>query len=95
MCQRHTGALTTCWVEFPRDQVSWIGPGGAPSTWRSSDGSSRAFCASCGSTLGAIDDKPVIALMLGSFDPPRPAELKPRSHSYRRGRPRWWKVEIG
>ena len=30
MCQRHSGALTVAWVEFPRDRVEWTGPGGAP-----------------------------------------------------------------
>ncbi len=93
MCQRHTGALTTAWVEFPRDAVSWTGPGGAPSLWRSSERSSRAFCPSCGSTLGAIDDKPIVALVLGAFDRPGAMELAPLWHSYRKGRPRWWHIE--
>ncbi|HEJ7945665.1 TPA: hypothetical protein SMI10_001874 [Serratia liquefaciens] len=26
-CQRHSGAPTLCWVEFPREAVSWIGTG--------------------------------------------------------------------
>ncbi|MFM9841500.1 MAG: GFA family protein [Dongiaceae bacterium] len=93
MCQRHTGSLTAAWVEFPKGAVSWTGPGGSPSTYRSSDYSSRAFCPSCGSTLGAIDDKPVVALLLGAFDKPNARELMPTSHSYRGGRPRWWHVE--
>ncbi len=95
MCQRHSGALTISWVEFPADAVSWTGPNGAPATWRSSDYSSRAFCQTCGSTLGAIDDKPVVALVLGVFDTPNRAELRPTTHSYRGGRPKWWHVEVG
>lgn len=90
MCQRHSGALTVTWVEFSKDQVSWTGPGGPPSTWRSSDFSSRAFCPACGSTLGAIDDKPVIALVLGAFDRPNGKELIPVAHAFRGGRPKWW-----
>lgn len=82
MCQRHSGALTQTWVEFDSEQVSWNGPGGKPSTWRSSDYSSRSFCSVCGSTLGAIDDDPIVALVLGSFDSPNQKELKPKSHSY-------------
>jgi hypothetical protein len=74
--------------------VTWTGAGGAPSTYRSSDQSSRAFCASCGSTLGAIDDKPVVALVLGAFDKPGARELMPVSHAYRGGRPSWWNVVI-
>ncbi len=94
MCQRHTGALTAAWVEFPSASVTWDGPGGEPSTYRSSDYSSRAFCPVCGSTLGAIDDDPTIALLLGSFDKPGRKDLIPTAHSYRTGRPKWWKVEI-
>jgi len=95
MCQRHTGSLTTAWVEFPRERVDWTGPGGAPSAWRSSDRSSRAFCPVCGSTLGAIDDAPVVALVLGSFDANNRKTLAPGSHSHVTARPKWWHVVIG
>lgn len=91
-CRRHTGALTTVWVEFPADAVEWTGPAGEPARWRSSGGSSRAFCATCGSTLGAIDDAPVIALVTGAFDRPQRRVFAPVSHSYRSRRPRWWHV---
>ncbi len=92
MCQRHSGALTVAWVEFPAASVRWTGPGGAPATWRSSKASSRAFCARCGSTIGAIDDAPVIALTLGAFDTPGAAALRPTSHSNISKRPRWWSL---
>ncbi len=95
MCQRHTGAFTVAWVEFPRDAVEWVGPGGPPSTYRSSDFSSRAFCSTCGSTIGALDDAPVVAFVLGCFDRPGSRELMPGAHSYRSARPRWWHVELG
>lgn len=94
MCQRHSGALTTAWVEFPADNVSWTGPGGAPATYRSSDYSGRAFCPTCGSTLGAIDDDPVVALLVGAFDDTERSDLVPTAHSYRGGRPRWWDISI-
>jgi len=93
MCQRHTGALTACWVEFPKDAVTWTGKGGPPAIYRSSEASSRAFCPACGTSLGAIDDAPVIALLVGTFDKSGSRELAPLSHSYRSGRPRWWSVE--
>ena len=95
MCQRHSGALTTTWVEFPKDAVAWVGPGGAPATWRSSDITSRTFCPTCGSVLGAIDDAPVIGLVLGSFDKPNAKALMPAAHAYRGRRPKWWHVTIG
>ena len=93
MCQRHSGALTTAWVEFPKDAVSWTGDIGAPETYRSSDISSRAFCPRCGSSIGAIDDAPVIALLLGVFDAPDHEALKPTAHSFADRCPHWWKVE--
>ncbi|RJG47190.1 GFA family protein [Mesorhizobium sp. DCY119] len=95
MCQRHTGALTAPWVEFPSDRVAWTGPAGKPSVYRSSDYSSRAFCPTCGSSLGAIDDNPVVALLLGAFDKPAAKELMPTYHTNRGGRPKWWHVEAG
>ncbi|MEL7013088.1 MAG: GFA family protein [Pseudomonadota bacterium] len=93
MCQRHTGALTVAWVEFPADRVAWTGPGGKPSTYRSSKASSRAFCPVCGSTLGAIDDDPIVALVTGVFDDPTVEALRPASHSFAKHRPDWWKVK--
>lgn len=94
MCQRHTGSLTTVWVEFPKDSIKWVGSGGVPALYRSSKGSSRAFCPVCGSSLGAVDDQPVIALLLGVFDSAGRKELTPTYHSFRTGRPKWWHVEI-
>jgi hypothetical protein len=89
MCQRHSGAVILHWVEFPAEKVAWTGPGGQPSVWRSSAASSRSFCPACGSTLGAIDDKPVVALVLGSFDSKNRRELAPVSHSFRGKSPAW------
>jgi hypothetical protein len=94
ICQRHSGAPTLSWVEYRADNVAWTGPGGAPSTWRSSDWSSRAFCPRCGSTLGAIDDAPTIALVTGTIDRPNLRVLAPVSHSYKGSRPRWWHFDI-
>jgi hypothetical protein len=95
MCQRHSGGLTLTWVEYPKDAVKWTGPGRKPRTWRSSEFSKRAFCPKCGSTLGALDDKPVVALATGVFDKPQLLPLKPAYHSFKGGRPKWWHVEIG
>jgi hypothetical protein len=94
MCQRHSGAVTTVWVQFDREAVRWTGPGGAPSVWRSSGISSRAFCPTCGSTLGAIDDAPTVGLLSGVFDQPNRKALRPTRHSYRGQRPKWWHLEI-
>lgn len=94
ICQRHTGALTLAWVEFAKDDVEWNGPGGMPTLWRSSEFSSRAFCPACGSSLGAVDDEPVVALLVGAFDVPKDKALIPTYHSYRSSAPRWWCVQV-
>ncbi len=93
-CRRHTGAFTVAWVEFDKDEIQWTGKAEMPATYRSSAGSSRAFCKTCGTSLGAIDDAPTIALLLGVFDKPNSKELRPTKHSYRGQRPKWWCVEI-
>jgi hypothetical protein len=95
MCRKQSGALTVAWVEFDTSAVSWTGRGGFPSLYRSSDFSSRAFCPTCGSTLGAVDDKPTVALLVASFDSFKGDDLVPLSHSYVAGLPRWWHVETG
>lgn len=91
-CRRHSGALTVVWVEFPAADVAWMGPGGRPSTWRSSGWSSRAFCPRCGTTLGAIDDAPTVALLTGAFDRPHLRAFAPTGDSWVSRRPRWWHV---
>jgi hypothetical protein len=93
-CRRHTGSPLTAWVDFPADQVQWVGPGGAPSRYRSSAQSTRAFCAQCGSTLGAIDDAPVVALLTGAFDASHAPALAPRDQSFVDGQPDWLAVTL-
>jgi len=93
-CQRHSGALTQVWVEFASDDLIWSGTGGKPSVWRSSEYSSRAFCPNCGSTIGAIDDEPIIAIALGVFDKPILKSMAPQGHSYISRRPKWWQVDV-
>jgi hypothetical protein len=91
-CRKHSGGLTLTWVEFPAHSVEWVGPGGKPATWRSSPHSSRAFCGSCGSTIGAIDDAPTVAIATGALDKPHLKAFAPRHHSCISRRPRWWHV---
>jgi hypothetical protein len=93
MCQRHTGAPFAAWVEFAKQDVAWTGPGKRPRTYASSAVSSRAFCPKCGSSLGAIDKAPVVALLAGAFDKPDAAALAPQYHSFKSARPRWAKGE--
>lgn len=64
-----------------------------PALYRSSDYSSRAFCPRCGSTLGAVDDEPTVALVTGSFDRGDLTALRPTAHSFSDGCPDWWKID--
>ena len=75
ICQKHTGAYSVSWVEFDAQDVTWTGQGDKPAVWRSSDISSRAFCSHCGSSVGAIDDAPTVALLTGVFDEPQDEDL--------------------
>lgn len=43
ICRKHTGAPTVVWIEFAAENVEWTGTSGLPTTWRSSETSSRAF----------------------------------------------------
>ncbi|MCF7749964.1 GFA family protein [Bacillus subtilis subsp. subtilis] len=93
-CRRHSGSMTVAWVEFPAGQVHWTGAGGAPSRYRSSAHSTRAFCPRCGSSLGAMDDAPVIALLTGVFDVPHHPALAPTAQSFEDGQPAWLQVNL-
>lgn len=90
ICQKHTGAQTAVWLEFAAENVEWIGKGGKPVIYRSSDYSSRAFCSKCGSSLGAIDDEPTVALLTGVLDEPSQLALQLEYHSFVDLAPAWW-----
>lgn len=91
ICQKHTGSQTAVWLEFSAADVVWVGEGGKPAVYRSSATSSRAFCSRCGSSLGAIDDSPNIALLTGIFDQPGENMFAPAFHSFEDMKPEWWR----
>lgn len=93
MCQKHSGAITVAWVEYPKAAVSWTGPLGSPALFRSSAKSRRAFCPECGSTIGAVDDTPTVGLVAGAFDKPLPDDAAPHAHVHAKSAPEWWHVE--
>lgn len=92
MCQKHTGCHTAVWIEFDSADVEWTAEGGAPSLFRSSAASSRAFCAQCGTSVGAIDDSQVTALLSGIFDNNQRDLFSPSSHSFQDMKPEWWRI---
>lgn len=91
ICQKHTGCQTAVWLEFHSADVAWTGEGGMPTLFRSSTASSRAFCARCGTSVGAIDDAQVTALLSGIFDHNERALFSPQSHSFQDMKPEWWR----
>lgn len=90
ICQKHTGCQTAAWLEFSSAEVDWNGQGGKPALYRSSADSSRAFCPTCGSSLGAIDDGPLTALLTGVFDHNNEALFAPEYHAFEDMKPAWW-----
>jgi len=94
MCRRHSGGITVAWVVFPKGAVRWTGEGGEPALFRSSDFSARAFCPTCGSTIGCIDDEPTVGILVGTVDNMDAADLRPVEHSFADARPKWWHVQI-
>jgi hypothetical protein len=94
MCQRWSGAPTVAWVEFPTDKVKWIGEGGRPSLYRSSEKTQRGFCPNCGGTVCALDDGyDKISITIASLDDP--SLIVPNAqHSYSESAPSWWKVSL-
>ncbi|MCW2254243.1 hypothetical protein M2263_000334 [Providencia alcalifaciens] len=91
ICQKHTGSQAAVWIEFQAANVKWIGEGGKPAIYRSSDYSSRAFCSQCGSSIGAIDDAPTVALLTGIINKSSDMEIILESHSFADEAPCWWR----
>ena len=88
MCRRHSGAPALAFVHFPADAFTWTGT--APSWYRSSASAERAFCATCGSTLGMreaiLADR--VQVSVGSLDDP--ARVQIQDHVWVRSRLPWF-----
>lgn len=92
MCQRWSGAPIVAWVDFPRDAVSFDGPGGVPTLFRSSATSQRGFCPRCGGTLCAVDDgSDKICMTIATLDDSH--AIVPTSQSFPDFAPAWLRVE--
>src|SRR5579863_6801258 len=90
MCQKWSGALTVAWVEFPVKSFAWLGTGGQPAFYRSSEKTLRGFCPQCGSTMCALNDGyDKITLTIATLH--EPALVIPgKQHSYQEETPSWW-----
>jgi hypothetical protein len=93
MCQRASGAPIVAWVEFPRDGLSFDGPGGTPALYRSSATMQRGFCPRCGGTICSIEDgSDKIYVTVATLDDPN--AIVPASQSFPDSAPAWLKVGV-
>ncbi len=78
-CRRHTGAILNGAAGFRVKDVQFTGE---PSTYASSPGVRRYFCASCGTSLAYQSERWAddIHLFVGAFDDPE--ALKPEFHIF-------------
>lgn len=86
-CRRHSGAPALAFVHFPLASFTWSSQ---PSWFRSSRFAQRAFCPTCGSTLGmredVLDDRVQVAV--GSLDDP--ARIRIDDHVWTQSRLPWF-----
>jgi hypothetical protein len=76
MCRKHSGAPALAFVHFPTEAFAWLRS--KPSWYRSSRFAERAFCPTCGSTLGmreeVLSDR--VQVCLGSLDEPGGVQIQ-------------------
>ena len=76
MCRKMSGAAFSTYAVFSRESFEWTK--GAPAHYRSSEPTSRGFCARCGSTL-SWEKTEKFGVMVGSLD--RPEDVQPEDHN--------------
>lgn len=79
-CRRHSGAPVSVFVAFANDSVETTH--GSISKYQSSSGTTRGFCATCGSTLTCQSETRAdeVHIHVGAFD--EAAELAPSFHIF-------------
>jgi hypothetical protein len=92
-CRRHSGAPASVFVSFAHEAVTITS--GAITTYNSSPGVERGFCARCGSTLTCSNEKlPNEAhFHIGAFE--RAAELTPTGELFAGERLPWVQQQSG
>ncbi|MCG9755440.1 GFA family protein [Shewanella insulae] len=89
-CQKSTGAMAACWMDFKADQVSWLQ--GTPKEYASSDTIRRGFCQQCGTSISyrSTDYPDYYTLSIASLDDAN--AVAPRYHIYTDKQPDWLKI---
>ncbi|MFC3813622.1 GFA family protein [Lysobacter sp. GCM10012299] len=87
-CRRHSGAPALAFVHFPIESFQWTGA--QPSWFRSSQFAQRAFCATCGSTLGMREEVLAerVQVSVGSLDEPERVRID--DHVWTQSRVPWF-----
>jgi hypothetical protein len=84
MCQRSSGGPAQLYASFPPEGVVYAS---APAIYRSSPGSARHFCPSCGSQI-AFRDAASVSINVPCLDDP--AAIAPREHIWCESRIPWF-----
>ena len=81
MCRKVSGAPFMGFVQFPEGSFEWVL--GQANQYRSSDGVTRRFCSTCGSSL-TFEADGMVFISLGSLD--RPEDVVVERHCYTKAR---------
>ena len=90
MCRKISGAAFSTYAVYSRETFEWTK--GVPTLYRSSEPTSRGFCANCGSTL-SWETAETFGVMVGSLD--RPEDVRPECHTYTGTWLPWIKMDDG
>lgn len=90
MCQKSVGAVVVTWMDFKKEQLTWIK--GKPAEYPSSEHVRRGFCQVCGSSLSFRDERypDYISLSTASLDDPN--LVRPTYHIYTESQPEWLNI---
>ena len=90
MCQRTTGSVVACWMDFKREQVQLSGV--AIKEFHSSEFVRRGFCPQCGCSLSYRDTRyaDYFTLSIASLDDPN--QVKVNYHIHTESKPKWFEI---
>jgi hypothetical protein len=91
MCQKAAGAMAVSWMDFKREQVTWLS--GKPTEYESSQSARRGFCVKCGSTLSFRDTRHpgYYSLSIASLDDPN--QVRPNYHIHTDSQVEWLRID--
>jgi hypothetical protein len=87
MCRGTAGAPFVAWATVPRASFRIVA--GDPTTFRSSDRATRAFCPRCGTQLTFADDQHLDEIDVTICSLERPEDVFPKDHTWARSRLPW------